>query len=58
LYNKPWQLLQTIALSRPLPMLAAGNNEIIFDGKYSGDNAPDVKIELRCKAVPEQLLTK
>src|SRR4030095_8293351 len=55
LYNKQWQLLQTIALSRALPTVEKDKNEISFDGEYSGDSGPDVKIELRCKGIPELL---
>jgi hypothetical protein len=58
LYDKQWQLLQTVALSRSLPMLEIGKNEITFDGNYSGENGSDVKIELRCKGVPESLRVK
>jgi hypothetical protein len=58
LYNKQWQLLQTIALDRSLPQLTSGNNNIIFDGKYSGENGEDVKIELRVMGAPEVLRTK
>jgi hypothetical protein len=58
LYNKQWQLTQTIQLSKPLPTLEQGKNDITFDGQYSGDNAPNVKIELRCKGTPEVLHSK
>ncbi len=47
LYNKQWQLLQTINLAKPLPELESGSNEIIFDGKYSGENGPVIKMEIR-----------
>ncbi|ANE53486.1 hypothetical protein [Flavisolibacter tropicus] len=55
LYNKQWQLLQTLHLSAPLPMLVKGKNEIVFDGSYSGENGADVKIEVRCKGIAELL---
>jgi hypothetical protein len=58
LYNKQWQLLQTIALAKSLPQLTGGSNNIIFDGKYSGENGEDVKIELRVMGAPEVLRTK
>jgi hypothetical protein len=58
LYNKQWQLLQTLPLSKPLPRLEKGNNDIIFDGNYSGENGADVKIELRSKGSAETLGTK
>jgi hypothetical protein len=57
-YSKQWQLLQTISLTKPLPVLSTGKNEILFDGQFSGDNIPDVKIELRCKGTPEALHSK
>jgi hypothetical protein len=57
-YSKQWQLLRTISLTQPLPVLSTGKNEILFDGQFSGDNAPDVKIELRCKGTPEALRSK
>lgn len=47
LYNKQWQLLQTVELNKSLPVLSKGANEITFDGKYSGENGADVKIEIR-----------
>lgn len=57
LYNKQWQLLQTVVVSKPLPQFASGSNDIIFDGKYSGENGADIKIELRAKGTPEVLKT-
>jgi hypothetical protein len=58
LYNKQWQLLQTVTLNKPLPQLNKGSNDIIFDGKYSGENGADIKIELRTKGTPEPLKAK
>jgi hypothetical protein len=58
LYDKQWQLLQTIALSKPLPQLVNGVNQIVFDGNYSGENGADVKIEFRTKGASELLLQK
>lgn len=55
LYNKQWQLQQTISLKKPLPVLSPGSNTILFDGKYSGSNGPDIKIEIRAKGAPEVL---
>ncbi|WP_109699633.1 hypothetical protein [Chitinophaga deserti] len=55
LFNRQWQLLQTIELSKPLPVLAKGANEIVFDGKYSGENGADVKLEIRTSGQPEQI---
>ncbi|HVI45122.1 MAG TPA: hypothetical protein VM802_09630 [Chitinophaga sp.] len=53
LYNQQWQLLQTIELNKPLPSLSGGANEIVFDGKYSGENGADVKLEIRSNGQPE-----
>ncbi len=58
LYNRQWQLVQTLVLTVPLPMLAAGNNEIVFDGKYSGENGADIKLEIRAIGKPEQVQNK
>ncbi len=55
LFNKQWQLLQTINLSTPIPVVASGKNEIYFDGNYSGENAGDIKIEIRLKGEPEMI---
>jgi hypothetical protein len=55
LYDKGWQLVQTASLSAPLPTLNQGKNIVNIDGTFSGDNAPDVKIELRLKGKPELL---
>jgi hypothetical protein len=55
LYNRQWQLLQTLNLARPLPMLSAGKNEIRFDGKYSGENGASIKLEIRAKGTPEMI---
>ncbi|MBC9909342.1 hypothetical protein [Chitinophaga varians] len=52
LYNKQWQLLKTIALPPSLPVLSKGANEITFDGKYSGENGADVKLEIRAAGEP------
>ena len=54
-YNKQWQLQETISLTKPLPVLSAGDNAILFDGKYSGSNGPDIKIEVRSKGAAELL---
>ena len=53
LYSKQWQLIQTINLSTPIPLMASGKNEVYFDGNYSGENGSDIKIELRLKGEPE-----
>lgn len=58
LYNKQWQLLQTIELKKTLPVLSNGINEIIFDGKYSGENGADVKLEIRAAGTPEMIQNK
>lgn len=53
LYDKQWQLLQTIELKQPLPQLSSGMNQVVFDGKYSGENGADVKLEMRASGQPE-----
>ena len=55
LYNHQWQLIQTIELSKPLPQLFIGKNEIRFDGKYSGENGAKIKLEVRSKGNPDIL---
>jgi hypothetical protein len=55
LYNKQWQLLQTINLSTPIPSVTPGKNDIYFDGNYSGENGADIKIEIRLKGEPEMI---
>jgi hypothetical protein len=55
LYNRQWQLLKTLELAKPIPAIANGANQILFDGKYSGENGGDIKIELRAKGSPEVL---
>ncbi len=55
LYNKQWQLIQSINLSTPIPLVAPGKNEIYFDGNYSGENGGDIKIEIRLKGAPETI---
>ncbi len=52
-YSRQWQLLQTLELAKPLPLLANGDNEIVFDGKYSGENGAEVKLEIRANGQPE-----
>lgn len=53
LYNRQWQLLQTVELTKPLPVLSNGTNEITFDGKYSDENGADVKLEIRSNGQAE-----
>lgn len=53
LYNRQWQLLQTVELTKPLPVLSNGANEITFDGKYSDENGADVKLEIRSNGQAE-----
>ncbi len=55
LFNRQWQLLQTIQLDKPLPVLSNGDNDIVFDGKYSGENGADVKLEIRAAGKPETI---
>ncbi|WP_126249124.1 hypothetical protein [Chitinophaga rhizosphaerae] len=55
LFNRQWQLQETIQLANPLPILSSGTNEIMFDGKYSGENGADVKLEIRAKGKPEMI---
>ena len=55
LYNKQWQLVQTLPLAGSLPTLANGRNVINIDGSFSGENAPGARIELRCKGAPQTL---
>jgi hypothetical protein len=55
LYNSQWQLIQAIQPDKPLPSLTQGKNEIKFDGKYSGENGAQIKIEVRAKGSPEDL---
>ena len=55
LYDRQWQLLQTIGLTTQLPSMVNGSNQVSFDGKFSGENGGDLKIELRVKGVPEKL---
>ncbi len=58
LYNKQWQLQKTIELNRPIPLLKVGSNNIVFDGRYSGENGADVKLELRAMGKPELIAAK
>jgi hypothetical protein len=58
LFNSQWQLIQTIELTKPLPQLASGKNEIKFDGKYSGENGADIKMEVRIQGEQEPLKLK
>ena len=55
LYDRQWQLLQTIGLTTQLRSMVNGSNQVSFDGKFSGENGGDLKIELRVKGVPEKL---
>lgn len=58
LYDRQWNLLQTVTLSSSIPMIEAGDNKIIFDTRYTGENAPDVKIEISTKGIPEMISKK
>jgi len=58
LYSKQWQLVKTIELGRSIPLLKSGANNIVFDGRYSGENGADVKLELRAKGKPEVIGSK
>jgi len=53
LYNRQWQLLQTFPSIKGLPSLVHGLNEIILDGKYSGENGAAVKMEIRARGDAE-----
>jgi hypothetical protein len=57
-YNRQWQLQQTVELTKPLPKLKNGSNTIIFDGRYSGENGAEVKLEIRAKGTPELIAGK
>jgi hypothetical protein len=58
LYNKQWQLQKTIELNRPIPLLKAGSNSIEFDGRYTGENGADIKLELRAMGKSELIVAK
>ncbi len=58
LYNKQWQLQKTMELNRPIPLLKSGSNSIVFDGRYSGENGADIKLELRAMGKPELIEAK
>lgn len=51
LYNSQWQFLQTIEGS--VPLLTLGKNNIVFDGKYSGEYGARIKMEIRAMGTPE-----
>jgi hypothetical protein len=38
--------------------LKNGNNTIMFDGRYSGENGAEVKLEIRAKGTPELIPAK
>ncbi len=57
-YNRQWQLQQTVTLSIPLPVLKTGVNTIVFDGRYSGENGAEVKLEVRAKGTIERIANK
>ena len=57
-FSKQWQLLQTVALQKPMPVLVNGLNEIVFDGKYSGENGADIKLEVRAQGAAELVQQK
>jgi hypothetical protein len=57
-FNRQWQLQQTLELTKPLPKLKNGINTILFDGRYSGENGAEIKLEIRAKGTPEVITGK
>ncbi len=57
-YNRQWQLQKILAPDRPLPVLISGHNTIVLDGRYSGENGPEVKLEIRAIGIPEHIAGK
>ncbi|MCU0394702.1 MAG: hypothetical protein MUF29_02245, partial [Chitinophagaceae bacterium] len=57
-YNRQWQLQKTLELSKPLPVLKNGSNTIVFDGRYSGENGAEVKLEIRAGGATESIAAK
>jgi hypothetical protein len=52
LYTKQWKLIETITLTQPLPKLAAGENKILFNGQFQGEDS-EFKIEVRAMGEKE-----
>jgi hypothetical protein len=57
LYTKQWKLIETIALTQALPKLAAGENQILFNGQFEGEDS-EFKIELRAMGEKELIHLK
>jgi hypothetical protein len=53
LYSKNWVLKSEVSVNVKLPVLLNAENTIQFNGRYSGENGADVKIEFRVKGTPE-----
>ncbi|MES2328131.1 MAG: hypothetical protein V4539_00925 [Bacteroidota bacterium] len=51
-YTKQWKLVETVGLTKPLPKINAGENQIIFNGQCQGEDS-EFKIELRAMGEKE-----
>ena len=47
LFDKNWNLLQTIDIAGKIPLLSKGKNTVVFDAEFSGEGTSMFKIELK-----------
>ncbi len=58
LFDKNWNLLETIGVSRKLPIMEKGNNKITVDAAFLSDGFSKLKVEVKTISVPESIVAK
>ena len=57
LFDKNWNLLQTVDIAGKIPLLSKGKNTVVFDAEFSGEGTSLFKIELKTIGEPESVKT-
>jgi len=55
LYDRNWNLLETIEVARKLPVMEHGNNKITVDAAFLSDGFSTLKLELKTSSRPEEI---
>ncbi|MCC5937103.1 MAG: hypothetical protein JJU34_07465 [Lunatimonas sp.] len=56
LYEKNWDLVQSIQVDRKIPLLKRGKNSILIDAEFLTDGRSSLKFELKAISSPEKVV--
>ena len=58
LFDRNWNLLNTIDINAKIPSLSKGKNKIIFDADFENENASKIKVEIKTIGDAETVKSK